>query len=230
MQGDNLPIVGLTEYNIDSKEAKYIQINHIVGKLTANKKATEDHIKKAEFEFMMDLKTLISKTAIEIDPELTRVRNSMLREDRETIPKGYGAVFDKLSIRWDLILVHDQIVIPIDLRRRLLDILHFGLSGITKMTSEAKIFWWPDMKVKDCTACLTSGKNLQHQLLKKISENWKKYPNLSKNTNRFPWKVPQQIFTRWNTNTNSGRKIQQRAHRENLQNVGHERSNKFSNE
>ena len=86
MQVDNLPIVGLTEYNIDSKEAKYIQINHIVGKLTANKKATEDHIKKAEFEFMMDLKTLISKTAIEIDPELTRVRNSMLREDRETIP------------------------------------------------------------------------------------------------------------------------------------------------
>ena len=87
MRGDNLPIVDLSKYNTDGKEAKYIQINHIVGKLTANKKVTEDHIKKAEFDFMMDLKTMIAKTAI--DPELTRVRTSMRREDRETIPDGY---------------------------------------------------------------------------------------------------------------------------------------------
>ena len=40
----------------EGKEAKYIQIHHIVGKLTANKKATEDHIKEAEFEFILDLK------------------------------------------------------------------------------------------------------------------------------------------------------------------------------
>ena len=130
MRGDNLPIVGLRKYNTDGKEAKYIQVNHIVEKLTTNKKATEDHIKKAEFEFIMDLETLIYKTAI--DPEQTRVRNSMRREDRETIREGYRAVFDKLSIRWGLRFVDDQIGIPIDLRRRLLDILHFGHSGITK--------------------------------------------------------------------------------------------------
>ena len=41
------------------------------------------------------------------------------------------------------------------------------------MMSEAKIFWWPDMKkdvenkVQDCTACLASGKNLKYQLPKK---------------------------------------------------------------
>ena len=120
----------------------YIQINHIVWKLTANKKATEDHIKKTELEFMLDLKTLISETAM--DPELTRMRTSMRREDRRTIPDGYRSVFDKLSIRWGLIFVDDQIVIHIDLRRGLLDILHFGRSGITKMTTEAKNFWWPN--------------------------------------------------------------------------------------
>ena len=98
MRGDNLPIVDLSKYNTNGKETKYIQINHIVGKLTANKKVTEDHIKKAEFDFMMDLKTIIAKTAI--DPELTRVRTNMRREDRETIPDGYRTVFDKLSIRW----------------------------------------------------------------------------------------------------------------------------------
>ena len=171
MRGDNLPIVDLSKYNTDGKEAKYIQINHIVGKLTANKKITEEHIKKAEFEFIMGLKTLIAKAAI--DPELTRVRNSMRREDRETIPDGYRTVFDKLSIRWGLVFVDDQIVVPIDLRRKLLDIIHFGHSRITKMNAEAKIFWWPGMKqdienkVKDCTACLASGKNLNYQLPKK---------------------------------------------------------------
>ena len=108
---------------------------------------------------------MISKTAI--DSELTRVRNNMRREDRETIPEEYRTAFDKLSIRWGLIFVDDQIVVQIDLRRRLLDILHFGHSGTTKMISEAKIFWWPEMKqdienrVKNCTACLASGKNLK---------------------------------------------------------------------
>ena len=140
MRGDNLPIVDLSKYNTDGKEAKYIQINHIVGKLTSNNKITEEHINKAEFEIMMDLKTLTAKTAI--DPELTRVRNSMRREDRETIPDSYRTVFDKLSIRWGLVFVDNQIVVPIDLRRTLLGIINFGHSGITKMISEARIFWW----------------------------------------------------------------------------------------
>ena len=175
MRGDNEPIVDLTKNNTDGKEAKYIQTNHIVGKLIANKKATEEHLKKAEFGFMMDLKTLISKTAI--DPKLTRVRTSMRREDRETTPDGYRRVFDKLSIRWSLVFVDDHIVVPIDLRRRLLDFLHFGHSGITKMTSEAKIFWWPNKKqdigtkVIDCTACLASGKLLIINYRKNITQN-----------------------------------------------------------
>ena len=168
LRGDNLPIVDLSKCNTDGKEAKYIQINHIVGKLTSNKKITEENIKKAEFEFRLDLKTLISKTAT--NPELTHVRNSMRREDREITADGYKPVFDKLSIRWGLVFVDDQIVVPIDLRRRLLDILHFGHAGMTKMETEAKIFWWPskksdnEMKVKDCTSCLASGKNLKYQL------------------------------------------------------------------
>ena len=40
------------------------------------------------------------------------------------------------------------------------------------MLSDAKIFWWPEMrkdieqKVKDCTACLATGKNLKYQIMK----------------------------------------------------------------
>ena len=35
MRDDNLPIVDLSKYNTEGKEAKSIQINHIVGKLTS---------------------------------------------------------------------------------------------------------------------------------------------------------------------------------------------------
>ena len=144
MRGDNLPIVDLSKYHTDGKEAHYIQINHIVGKITENKKLTEEDIKKAEFNFMLDLKTLISKTSI--DPEMTRVRASMKRKEKDTAPEGYRPVFDKLSIRWGLVFVDNQIAVPFDLRRKLIEILHFGHSGTTKMLSDAKIFWWPEMR------------------------------------------------------------------------------------
>ena len=123
----------------------------------------------------MDLKTLIVRTAIE--QKLTRVRTSMRREDRETIPDGYRNAFDKLSLRWGLVFVDDQIAIPSDVRQRLLDIRQFGHSGITKMMSEARIFWWLGMKqdiehkVKECTACFASGKNIKYQLPKKYYGN-----------------------------------------------------------
>ena len=181
-----------------------------MGKLTSNKKITEEHLKKAEFEFMMDLKTLIAKTAI--DTELTSVRNSMRREDRETIRDGYRTEFDKLSIRWGLVFVDDQTVAPIDLRQRLLDIIHFSHSGITKMISEARILWWPEMKqdienkVKNCTACLASGKNLKYQLPKKTLRKTRKTNRTRpRNTNRFYRKITKQKYTGRGTNIDSNR-------------------------
>ena len=189
IRADNLPTVDPSKYNTEGKEANYSQINHIMGKLTSNKKITEEHKNKEEFEFIMDLKLLIAKTAI--DPEFTRVRNSMRSEDRETIPDGYRTVFDELSIRWGLVFVDDQIVVPIDSGRRLLDIIHFGHSGITKMISEARICWWPEMKqdiankVKDCTACLASGKNLKYHLPKTTLRKTRKTNRTRpRNTNR----------------------------------------------
>ena len=87
-------------------------------------------------------------------------------------PEGYRPVFDKLSIRWGLVFVDDQIAVPIDLRSKLIDILHFGPFGTTKMLSDAKMFWCPEMrkdievKVKECTACLATGKSLIYQIPK----------------------------------------------------------------
>ena len=161
---------------------------------------------------MLDLKTLISKTAI--DHELTRVRASMRREDRDTTPDGYRSVFDKLSIRWGHVFMDDQIVVPVDLQRRLLDILHFGHVDMTKMTAEAKIFWWPDInrdienKVKVCIACLASVKILKYQLpnnqLRKIGKTNR---TGSRNTNQFYLKITYQTNKRGRPNFNSGRPL-----------------------
>ena len=113
---------------------------------------------------------------------MTRVRASMRREEKDTAPEGYKQVFDKLSIRWGLVFVDDQIAVSIDLRRKLIEVLHFGHSGTTKMLSDAKIFWWPEMrkdieqKVKDCTACLATGKYLKYQIPK---NRYGKLENLS---------------------------------------------------
>ena len=91
----------------------------------------------------------------------------------------------------------DQIVVPVDLRRRQLDILYFGHAGMTNMTAEAKIFWWPDInrdienKVKDCIACLASGKSFKNQLPNNPFGKLKKTNRTgSRNTNRFYRKTP----------------------------------------
>ena len=56
IRGDNLPIVDLKNCNTEGKEVHYVQINQIIGVVTEGKKATEETIKKAEMDFMLDLK------------------------------------------------------------------------------------------------------------------------------------------------------------------------------
>ena len=59
-----------------------------------------------------------------------------------------------------------------ELRKRLLETLHFGHAGATKLTAEAKMLCWPNLskekedKTKNCVACKASIKNLKYQLLK----------------------------------------------------------------
>ena len=152
--GDNFPIVDLKAYNTEGREAQFIQINQVIEKLTENKKATEDVIKKAEFNLMLDLKTLIAKS--NTDAELYWVRDAMRRAERNTAPESYRPVFEKLSNKWGLTFNEDRIIVPTELRKKSLDTLHFGHAGSTKMLAESKIFWWPNMckesedKIKNC--------------------------------------------------------------------------------
>ena len=84
IRGDNFPIVDPKAYYTEGKGVQFIQINQIIGKVTSEKKSTEDTIKKAEFNFLLDLKTLIVKSST--DAELNRVRDAMRRGDKNTAP------------------------------------------------------------------------------------------------------------------------------------------------
>ena len=95
IRGDNFPIVDLKAYNTEGKEAQFIQINQIIEKATGNQKNTEETIKKADFNFMLDLKTLIAKSST--DAELNRVRDAMRRGEKNTAPEHYRANFEKLN-------------------------------------------------------------------------------------------------------------------------------------
>ena len=61
----------------------------------------------------------------------------------------------------------DRVVIPVGIRDEVINALHFGHPGLTKMEMESKIFWWPNMtedikeKQKRCIACRNAGKNLK---------------------------------------------------------------------
>ena len=128
-----------------------------------------------EMDLMLDLKNLIAKSTT--DAELNRVKLALNREDRNMAPEHYRPHFENISSKWGLTFLNDKIVVPTELRKKLLDTLHFGNAETTKMIAEAKIFWWSNInkdieeKVKNCIACLSSGKNLKYQIPK--NENGK---------------------------------------------------------
>ena len=65
----NFPIIDWKRYDITGKEIHYVQIGYSIEKVETEKsKTTDEKIKRAEFDFMLDLKSIIEKTVT--DPEL----------------------------------------------------------------------------------------------------------------------------------------------------------------
>ena len=133
IRADNFPIVDLKAYNTEWKEAQFIQINQVIEKVPEIKRTPKKQFKTAEFNFMLDLETLIAKSST--DAELNRVRDAMRRGGKNTAPEHYRTNFEKLNNKWGLTFNDDRIVVPAELRKKLLDTLHFGHAGATKMTA-----------------------------------------------------------------------------------------------
>ena len=115
-----------------------------------------------EADFMLDLKTMIARLAT--DAKLNRVKLALNRNERSIATEYYRQQFD--GMKWGLTFTNDKIIVPTKLRRRLLDTLHFGHAGTTKLASQAKTFLWLNISreieglVKNCTEYLASGKKL----------------------------------------------------------------------
>ena len=99
IRGDNLPIVDLKNYNTEGKETHYVQINQIIGTDTEEKKINEETNKKAEMDFMLDLKSLSAKSMKQA--ELNQVKLALNREDHSMAPEHYRQQFKIISTRWD---------------------------------------------------------------------------------------------------------------------------------
>ena len=85
----------LKTYNTKGREALFIQITQVLHEIVGGKKATEELIRKAEFNFMIDTKTLIAKSTT--DAELNRVRGAMRRAEKFTASERHQPAFAKLS-------------------------------------------------------------------------------------------------------------------------------------
>ena len=80
----------------------------------------------------------------------------------------YSAVKDDLSLHNGVILYRNRVLIPGELRCKVLDHLHGGHNGINAMKAEArKWVWWPKMDqdigeiTKNCSICFKNFKNSQ---------------------------------------------------------------------
>ena len=73
---------------------------------------------------MLDLKSLIAKSAT--DAELNRIKLALTREDRSMAPEHCRQQFENISTKWGLTFVNDKIIVPTELRKRLLDTLDIG--------------------------------------------------------------------------------------------------------
>ena len=91
-----MPILDLQNYITELKEAHCVQINQKIGVVTERKIVTEETIKQVEMDFMLDLKSMIAKSAT--DAELNRVELALNREDRSMALELYRLQFSNLSM------------------------------------------------------------------------------------------------------------------------------------
>ena len=140
----NFPIVDRKDYHIAEKTIHYIQVNHVIEKPKTKNAEAKEKLEKAEFNFMIYLKTLIHKTSV--DPKLLTLKLCVRNKQKERAPEQFCPVFSKIPERFGLLFAGDRIVVPEESKRPVVDALDFGHLGSRKMLAESNINWWSGMK------------------------------------------------------------------------------------
>ena len=121
----NFSIVDIKDYDITEKTTRFILVNHVFEKPRTKNGQSEERLKKPEFNFMIDLKTLIYKTSV--DPKLLQLKICVRNKQKKETPEEFSPVFSKITRQFSLLFASDRIVIPEELKKKqLMDQLQFG--------------------------------------------------------------------------------------------------------
>ena len=164
----SFPIVDLKDYDVAEKTIHYIHVNHITEKPKLVNAEEEENFKNAEFTFMVGLKNLIHKVLVDL--KLSQSENCLRTNQEERALEYLSLASSELTKRVGSLFAGEKNVMPQESEKQVVDALHFGYSGSTKMLAESNIFCWTGMR-KDkqencstCTACMRSREKLTYHL------------------------------------------------------------------
>ena len=113
-------------------------MNHVIQLPENLNTEAEENPKKVEFIFMVASRTVIHKNSV--DPKWLQLKICQRNNQRERAPEEFSPVSIKLTERFCLQFAGDKIVIPEELQKQVVDALHFGHPGSTKMLAESNVF------------------------------------------------------------------------------------------
>ena len=163
----NSPIVVPKNYDIADKTIHYILVNRVTEKPILKNAEADESLKKADFNLMFDLKTLIHTTWVYL--KLLHLKICVRKKLKERAPEKFSPVFNEITKRFGLKFAGDKSVIPEERKKEVVDALHLGQPSSKKRLPRSNIFWWSGMKDNEskcsiCTTCMSSGRNLKYQL------------------------------------------------------------------
>ena len=161
-----VPAINWARY-VGVKSVQYVKMGH-APKITAEEQNDwnlEQAVRETEKNFSTDLQLLMTETTN--DASLLKTLVCLERQQHELIPEEYLPVRKKLSSRFGLVFMEDEIVVPKNLRTTVISLLHKGHPAINKMTLAARHFWWPRIteaiqkKCDSCIPCKMSAKSIK---------------------------------------------------------------------
>ena len=165
----NLPFVDLKDYNITEKTIHYIKVYHVTEKPKTKNTRAEDKLRKADFNFVVDLKTLIHK--ILVDLKLLQLKICLRKSQKKRPPQKILPF--SMTLANDLVFYFAVVkyVMIEELKKQVVEALHVGHPGSSKMLADSNILWWSRKKKKienkgsTWTTCIICGKkNVKYQL------------------------------------------------------------------
>ncbi|XP_054287580.1 uncharacterized protein K02A2.6-like [Macrosteles quadrilineatus] len=148
-------------------------------------------VRDIKFLNMDKVETLVSYKELKhnssLDKEIKLVQSYVLNAWPEKVPdniKTFKQRKEELSVEDGVLMWFGRVVVPTNMRKKILRILHCGHPGISAMRSITRYYvWWPDidkdveMHVKTCEACQENRGNIEEVPV-------------------YPWNIPEKVWER----------------------------------